>query len=66
MELVEPLTWNPFVDGSSGEISYGVGVLLFNPEEHMLDYDLRFRFKATNNATNYEAFLASLGLAKKI
>lgn len=23
MELVEPLTWNPFVDGSSGEIVMG-------------------------------------------
>lgn len=39
---------------------------MFNPEEHKLDYDLRFLFKATNNATNYEVFLAGLRLAKKI
>ncbi|XP_022855998.1 uncharacterized protein LOC111377175 [Olea europaea var. sylvestris] len=63
MEPIEPPTWNLFIDGSAGDVGSGAGVVLISPEGHKLTSVVRFRFKATNNAAEYEALLAGLRLA---
>ncbi|XP_022880778.1 uncharacterized protein LOC111398055 [Olea europaea var. sylvestris] len=66
MEPVEPPTWSLFVDGSSGETGSGAGVVLESLEGHKLNCTVRFSFKASNNAAEYEALLAGLRLAKEV
>ncbi|XP_022845288.1 uncharacterized protein LOC111368282 [Olea europaea var. sylvestris] len=66
MEPAEPPTWNLFIDGSAGEVGSGAGVVLISPEGHKLTSAVRFGFKATSNAAEYEALLAGLKLATKI
>ncbi|XP_022880864.1 uncharacterized protein LOC111398160 [Olea europaea var. sylvestris] len=66
MKPAEPPTWNLFVDGSSGEIGSGAGIVLKSLEGHKLNCTVRFGFKASNNAAEYEALLAGLRLAKQM
>ncbi|XP_022874004.1 uncharacterized protein LOC111392843 [Olea europaea var. sylvestris] len=66
MEPAEPPTLKLFVDGSSGEAGAGAGIVLESPEGHMLNCTVRFDFKASNNAAEYEANLAGLRLAKEM
>ncbi|XP_022897512.1 uncharacterized protein LOC111411189 [Olea europaea var. sylvestris] len=66
MEPAEPPMWNLFVDGSAGHVGSGVGVVLINPEVHKLTSIVRFGFKATSNAAEYEALLPGLRLATKV
>lgn len=66
MEPTEPSTWNLFVDGSLRESRSETGVVLVSLEGHKLNCTVRFNFKATNNAAEYEALLASLRLAKEM
>lgn len=54
MELVESFTWSFFVDGSFGEISSGDGVVLVSAKGHKLNCRMWFRFKASNDVTEYE------------
>ncbi|XP_022883217.1 uncharacterized protein LOC111399949 [Olea europaea var. sylvestris] len=55
-----------FVDGSAGDTGSGARVVLVNPKGHKLNSTVRFGFKATNNAAEYEALLAGLILAKEM
>ncbi|XP_022857284.1 uncharacterized protein LOC111378334 [Olea europaea var. sylvestris] len=66
MESTEPPTWKLFVDESSGEAGAGAGIVLESPEGHLLNCAVRFGFRASNNATEYEALLAGLRLAKEM
>ncbi|XP_022847633.1 uncharacterized protein LOC111370170 [Olea europaea var. sylvestris] len=66
MEPTEPPTWKLFVDGSSGEAGAGAGIVLESPEGPLLNCAVRFGFRASNNAAEYEALLAGLRLAKEI
>ncbi|CAI9759013.1 unnamed protein product [Fraxinus pennsylvanica] len=66
MELVEPPTWNLFVDGSSGEVGLGAGIILESSERHKLKCAVRLEFKASNNVAEYEALLVGLRLAKEL
>ncbi|XP_022889278.1 uncharacterized protein LOC111404749 [Olea europaea var. sylvestris] len=66
MEPTKPPTWKLFVDGSSGEAGAGAGIVLESPEGHKLSCAVRFSFKASNNAAEYEALLAGLRLAKEM
>ncbi|XP_022852055.1 uncharacterized protein LOC111373710 [Olea europaea var. sylvestris] len=66
MEPAEPPTWRLFVDGSSGKTGSGAGIILKSPEGHKLNFTVRFDFKASNNAVEYEALLAGLRLAKEM
>ncbi|XP_022869801.1 uncharacterized protein LOC111389152 [Olea europaea var. sylvestris] len=66
MEPVEPPTWNLFVDGSSGETGFGAGIVLESPGGHKLNCAVKFDFKASNKAADYEALLAGLRLAKEM
>ena len=44
----------------------GAGVVLKGPRGIKLEYALKIRFKASNNAAEYEAMIAGLNLAKEI
>ncbi|XP_022851791.1 uncharacterized protein LOC111373492 [Olea europaea var. sylvestris] len=66
IEPVEPPPWSLFVDRSSGETGSRAGVILESPEGHKLNCTVRFGFKASNNAVEYEALLAGLRLAKEM
>jgi ribonuclease HI len=38
--------------------------VLVSPHGQVFEYEIQFEFLATNNVSEYEAFLARLGLAK--
>ena len=54
-----------FTDGSSCGDGFGAGLVLISPEGAEFTYALRFTFKASNNASEYEALLAGLTIAEK-
>ncbi|XP_022852947.1 uncharacterized protein LOC111374507 [Olea europaea var. sylvestris] len=66
MEPTEPPTWKLFVDGSPGEAGSGAGIVLESLKGHKLNCAVRFSFKASSNAAEYEVLLAGLRLAKKM
>ncbi|XP_077222201.1 uncharacterized protein LOC143856047 [Tasmannia lanceolata] len=58
----EPL-WEVYVDESSNKDGCGAGLILTGPDKFVLDYTLRFRFRASNNEAEYEALIARMNLA---
>ncbi|XP_016207175.1 uncharacterized protein LOC107647621 [Arachis ipaensis] len=52
--------WTLFVDGASNPQGAGAGVLLESSDGIVLEYSLRFSFKASNNQAEYEALIARL------
>nr|XP_017239371.1 PREDICTED: uncharacterized protein LOC108212150 [Daucus carota subsp. sativus] len=61
-----PPMWTLYVDGSSTTDSSGAGVLLISPDGFEIQQSIRFEFPATNNCSEYEAFLAGLRLAHNL
>ncbi|CAL9004777.1 unnamed protein product [Prunus brigantina] len=59
-------TWTLFVDGASNLQGCGAGIVLISSGGVTVEYDLRFRFRASNNEAEYEALLAGLRLAKEL
>ncbi|XP_077242568.1 uncharacterized protein LOC143883090 [Tasmannia lanceolata] len=55
--------WEVYVDGSSSKTGCGADLILTGPEDFVLDYALRFRFRASNNEAEYEALIAGMNLA---
>ena len=58
--------WSIYVDGSSSPKNSRAGILLIGPDKEEFKYSIKFTFPITNNAAEYEAFLAGLQLAKRI
>ena len=54
------------VDGSSNKRRSEAGLILVSPEGHRMHCALRFRFKPSNNETEYEALIAGLNLTKEM
>nr|GEU37751.1 CO dehydrogenase flavoprotein-like, FAD-binding, subdomain 2 [Tanacetum cinerariifolium] len=63
-ELPDP--WILFTDGSSCIDGSGAGLIITNSEGMEFTYVLRFRFNATNNEAEYEAFIAGLRIAGQL
>ncbi|KAM2494403.1 hypothetical protein ACFX1W_034508 [Malus domestica] len=65
-QKTEPTTlaWSLYVDGLSNQQGCGAGLVVTTPDKVTIEYVLRFKFKASNNEAEYEAFLAGLRLAK--
>ena len=61
---VFPLIWKLYVDGSSIIDASGVGIILVSLEGFTIRQTISFKFKATNNETEYEALLVGLKLAR--
>ena len=55
-----------YVYGSSAQEGARVGILLVGPDKKEFKCFIKFTFFITNNATEYEALLTGLRLAKKI
>jgi len=58
--------WVLSVDGSSNQQGSGVGVILEGPNGLLIEQNLRFAFKASNNQAEYEALIAGMLLAKEM
>ncbi|XP_024163876.1 uncharacterized protein LOC112170814 [Rosa chinensis] len=58
--------WNLHVDGSSNSKLSDVGVVLTDPKGNAYEYALQFKFKALNNAAEYEALISGIKLAKEL
>ncbi|CAL9024352.1 unnamed protein product [Prunus brigantina] len=55
--------WTLCMDGSSSRKGSGTGLVLKTPDDTMIEYAIRFQFRASNNEAEYEALLAGLRLA---
>ncbi|XP_077251894.1 uncharacterized protein LOC143891136 [Tasmannia lanceolata] len=58
----EPI-WEIYVDGSSNKVGCGAGLILTGPDNFVLDYAIRFGFRASNNEVEYESLIAGMNLA---
>ncbi|XP_077249255.1 uncharacterized protein LOC143888719 [Tasmannia lanceolata] len=58
----QPL-WEVYVDESSNKAGCGAGLILTGPDNFVLDYALKFGFRASNNEAEYEALIARMNLA---
>ncbi|GAV88759.1 RVT_3 domain-containing protein [Cephalotus follicularis] len=58
--------WKLLVDGSSCITGSGAGLVLTCPDGWMLEYALRFKFKATSNEAEWEALIAGLTIVKHL
>ena len=58
--------WVLFVDGFSNKQGSGAGIILEGPNGLLIEQDLRFAFKASNNQAEYEALVAGMLLDKKM
>ncbi|KAM5554801.1 hypothetical protein ABKV19_022958, partial [Rosa sericea] len=47
-------------------LTSGAGILLISPEDQIYEYALKFAFKASNNAAEYEALIAGLQIAREL
>ena len=64
-ESEEPI-WQLLTDGSSRLIGAGAGLVLITPKGKVIEYALKFQFKATNNEAEYEAVIAGLQLCNAL
>ncbi|CAL9024301.1 unnamed protein product [Prunus brigantina] len=55
--------WTLCMDGSSSRQGSGTGLVLKTPDDTMIEYSIRFQFRASNNEAEYEALLPGLRLA---
>ncbi|XP_040374696.1 uncharacterized protein LOC121052853 [Rosa chinensis] len=61
-----PGTWQLYVDGASNKKTSGAGIMLISPDDQVYEYALKFAFKASNNAAEYEALIAGLQIAREL
>ena len=52
--------WKLYVDCSSNINGSGVGIMLVNPKEKILEYEAHFKYPTINNVAGHEALLARL------
>ncbi|GAV82426.1 RVT_3 domain-containing protein, partial [Cephalotus follicularis] len=64
--ILEKNFWSLYVERSSSFNGSGAGLVLISPDGWMLQYAMRFQFKATNNEVEYEAIIKGLTLAKHL
>ncbi|GAA0176223.1 hypothetical protein LIER_29255 [Lithospermum erythrorhizon] len=58
--------WKLYVDGASNEKGSEAGILIEGPEHEVIEYAIRFSFKATNNEAKYEAMITGLQIAQAL
>ena len=64
-EILEP-AWILHVDKASNIKGCGTCLILTNIDGMVIEYDLQFAFKASNNQAEYEALIARLKIAKNL
>ena len=55
--------WKLSVDRAANAQGSGAGLILTSPEGIVIEYALRFGFRASNNEDKYEAIIVGLNLA---
>lgn len=55
-----------YVDGTTNQRGFGVGLVLISPEEAIIETSLRLGFSATNNKADYEALLQGIAMVQKM
>ena len=55
--------WTLKFDGSTTATSAGVGIFLYKDDEKAVTKSFKFDFPCSNNAAEYEAYLAELAIA---
>ena len=58
--------WKLFVDGASNAMGSGARVVLISPEGLIMEQAVRLNFLASNNESEYEAFLIGLKCARRL
>ncbi len=58
--------WTLFVDGASGSVHQGVGVILRGLEGMEATKAIKFGFNVTNNMAEYKALIEGLRLARRV
>ena len=64
--LLIDIKWALYVESSSNRKGKKVRMILKGPKDKVLEYSVKFDFKATNNQVEYEALIVGLFLAKKV
>ena len=65
VSLQEPLSWRVYVDGTTNQKGFGMGLVLVSPEKITIEKFLRLGFSATNNKVEYEALLVGMTMVQK-
>ncbi|KAM1486350.1 hypothetical protein ACFX2I_000558 [Malus domestica] len=65
-DFIVDFTYPVAIVSTPKEVGSGAGLVLTTPDKVAMEYALRFKFKASNNEAEYEAFLAGLRLAKHL
>ena len=60
---IEVESWKMYFDKATNQNGSGIGVLLISPQGTHIPFFGRLNFPATNNATEYEAFIMGLQAA---
>ena len=58
--------WTICTDGSSVAGLGGIGIIMTSPKKDVLKYGVQLQFPTINNEAEYEAFLASLRIARAL
>ena len=58
--VIEVESWKMYFDGATNQNGSGIGVLLISPKGTHIPFFGRLNFRATNNATKYEACIMGL------
>jgi len=61
----EDLRWQIFFDGPANKKGYGIGILLFSPNDCHTPIAIKLNFSCTNNMTEYEACTVGLKISLK-
>ena len=61
-----PLTWKVYVDGTSNQRGFRVGLVIVSPEKIIIEKSLRLGFSVTNNEAEYEVLLVEMAMVKKM
>lgn len=56
-------TWIAYADGLANKWASDAGIVLNSPDAMVLEYAIRFEFRATNNEAGYEAVLTGISIA---
>lgn len=65
-EILLKEAWKLYVDGSAMDNASGAGIILVTPTKYKFHSALRFKFRATNNESEYKALLAGLRIATEL
>ena len=61
-----PPCWKVYVDGTTKQRGFEVGLVLESPEKTIIEKSLRLGFSATNNEAEYEALLQGMAMVRKM